>query len=114
MNYPCCESVRRIEAIPGDASTILGGECPIHGLTRWVARDQEPPGLGTIVFEDHIRAEIRVIGIGKIGFAFQSRYTKWEWVVLCEVKTRGDVRRICEAIGERMRDGLWDVIHRSQ
>lgn len=31
--YPCCEGVRRVERIPGDASTLLGGVCFIHGFT---------------------------------------------------------------------------------
>lgn len=31
--YPCCEAVRRIESVPGDATTLIGGECPIHGKT---------------------------------------------------------------------------------
>jgi hypothetical protein len=30
-DYPCCEAVQRVEEIPGEASTLVGGECPIHG-----------------------------------------------------------------------------------
>ena len=32
--YPCCERVRRIEAVPGNPATLLGGACPMHGLSR--------------------------------------------------------------------------------
>lgn len=31
QKYPCCEAARRIERIPGDASTLIGGDCPLHG-----------------------------------------------------------------------------------
>jgi uncharacterized protein YmfQ (DUF2313 family) len=34
MEYPCCEAVRRVEAVPGDATTLLGGWCRVHGLSR--------------------------------------------------------------------------------
>ena len=33
--YPCCEGVYRVEAVPGDARTLVGGICPVHG---WVNR----------------------------------------------------------------------------
>lgn len=29
---PCCEAMRRVESVPGDASTLIGWNCPIHGL----------------------------------------------------------------------------------
>lgn len=32
--YPCCEGARRIEARPGDATSLAGGICPIHGLSK--------------------------------------------------------------------------------
>jgi thymidylate synthase len=35
-NYPCCEGVVRVETVPGDATTLTGGQCPIHGAT-WFA-----------------------------------------------------------------------------
>jgi hypothetical protein len=31
--YPCCEAVCRVEAVQGDATTLLGGKCPVHGET---------------------------------------------------------------------------------
>lgn len=31
--YPCCEAVRRVESTPGDASTLLGGVCSVHGIS---------------------------------------------------------------------------------
>jgi hypothetical protein len=31
--YPCCEGVSRIERVPGDATTLEGGQCPRHGRT---------------------------------------------------------------------------------
>lgn len=31
--YPCCEGARRLERVPGDATTLCGGMCPVHGLT---------------------------------------------------------------------------------
>lgn len=33
MEYPCCEGARRIERVPGDASTLVGGWCPVHGTS---------------------------------------------------------------------------------
>lgn len=40
--YPCCEGARRVEAVPGDATTLLGGLCPNHGATRNVPRKPQP------------------------------------------------------------------------
>jgi thymidylate synthase len=34
-SYPCCEAVRRLERVPGDATTLYGGECPEHGRTYY-------------------------------------------------------------------------------
>lgn len=31
LEYPCCESVTRVETVSGDRSTLTGGVCPIHG-----------------------------------------------------------------------------------
>jgi hypothetical protein len=33
LAYPCCEGVRRIERVPGDAATLEGGQCRKHGRT---------------------------------------------------------------------------------
>lgn len=41
--YPCCEGVRRVEAVPGDATTLLGGLCPNHGATRNVPLKMKSP-----------------------------------------------------------------------
>lgn len=46
--FPCCEAVRRVERIPGDASTLLAGECPLHGDTLHLK------GLG--LFTPHVLA----------------------------------------------------------
>jgi hypothetical protein len=32
-SYPCCEAVQRVERVPGDATTLIGGKCTIHGTT---------------------------------------------------------------------------------
>lgn len=32
-DYPCCEAAVRIEGIPGNAETLLGGNCEVHGRT---------------------------------------------------------------------------------
>lgn len=40
LEYPCCEGARRIERVPGDATTLLGGSCPVHGLS--VNRKESP------------------------------------------------------------------------
>ena len=34
-DYPCCERVRRVERAPGDATTLTGGSCPLHGTTTF-------------------------------------------------------------------------------
>jgi hypothetical protein len=33
VTYPCCEGVQRVERVPGDATTLTGGVCPVHGNT---------------------------------------------------------------------------------
>jgi thymidylate synthase len=38
-SYPCCEAVRRLERVPGDATTLTGGICPEHGRTSVASRD---------------------------------------------------------------------------
>jgi len=30
---PCCEAMKRVETSPGDATTLVGWLCPVHGLT---------------------------------------------------------------------------------
>lgn len=38
LPYPCCEGVCRIESSPGDATTLTGGQCPIHGASFHLAK----------------------------------------------------------------------------
>jgi thymidylate synthase len=40
-NYPCCEGVRRVERVPGDATTLIGGSCPVHGATFYQAASKD-------------------------------------------------------------------------
>ena len=35
---PCCEAMCRVERVPGDATTLTGWDCPIHGRTTWSGR----------------------------------------------------------------------------
>jgi hypothetical protein len=37
--YPCCEAVQRVEKVPGDAATLQGGVCQVHGLSVCPDRD---------------------------------------------------------------------------
>ena len=61
--------------------------------------DSEQPELGTVIFEDKCRAEIRIIGVGRVGFVAQFPPHQWEWVLLREVSTLGDVRKLATALG---------------
>lgn len=39
LQYPCCEAVHRVELVPGDATTLVGGRCPIHGPSYYFAKE---------------------------------------------------------------------------
>ncbi len=52
-------------------------------------------------YDDRARAEIRVIGVGRLGFAMQAA-PDWRWMVLREVETREQVAKLCEALGYQM------------
>ena len=68
--------------------------------------DNEPfDHIGTVIFANDLRAETRVIGVGKLAFAMQSALTNWDWFVVREVETKGDVRKLCEALGYSMMFG---------
>ncbi len=43
QTYPCCEGVQRVEAIPGAAGTLLGGYCPVHGVSYNFSEEQDEP-----------------------------------------------------------------------
>jgi hypothetical protein len=69
------------------------------------ADDETPAQLG-IAYEHRTintyeRIEIRICGVCKIG-AFLNRGGKE--MFLCEVKTRGDVRRLCAALGVEVKE----------
>lgn len=38
---PCCEAMRRLESTPGDATTLRGWWCPIHGTRLTVAPGEQ-------------------------------------------------------------------------
>ncbi len=38
-DQPCCEAASRIEQIPGDASSLIGWACTIHGDTKFIKLD---------------------------------------------------------------------------
>lgn len=50
--YPCCMGARRVEAVPGNATTLLGGLCPNHGATRNVPRKPRPLLHAFVVMEE--------------------------------------------------------------
>ena len=62
-------------------------------------KDDEYPELGDVIYEDTCRAEIRIIGVNKLGFMTQFPPHNWGWVLLKEVKTLGEVRMLAEALG---------------
>lgn len=75
--YPCCERVRRVERVPGDATTLIEGFCPLHGETvvvREPVTEQAPPVPATgdvwlLVLED--MRQRREHGIEKYGVPVQ-------------------------------------------
>jgi len=45
---PCCEAIRRLETTPGDATTLIGWDCPVHGVTL-IGRPPEECDAPTVV-----------------------------------------------------------------
>lgn len=88
-----CELLDRAAA---DQSSFPRPACP---QTLAMPDDDEPAELGTVFISDECRAEVRIIGVGRIGFAIQYARAGFEWWMLREVKTNGDVRRLLAALG---------------
>ena len=63
------------------------------------ADDEELCEIGTYAFTDNARLEVRVEGIGRRAAYIQHFQNNWEWCYLRDVKTRGDLRRLCSALG---------------
>lgn len=56
--------------------------------------------IGTVIFDGDFRAECRIVG--RVGFAVQVNFG--EWVVLRDVQTTEQVKRLCDALGREYRD----------
>lgn len=69
------------------------GECLVR------RGDAECPDLGTVIFDDSCRAEIRIVGVGRLGFMAQFPPHHWDWVLLRDVTTLGEVRMLAKALG---------------
>ena len=63
--------------------------------------ENKPPYLGTIIYEDHCRAEIRVAGVNRLCFMAQFPPHHWDWVQLREISTLKEARDLCKALGYR-------------
>lgn len=63
------------------------------------ADDDEPiEFIGEVLETEWYRAEVRIIGVGRLGFAIRTIASEPKQVILREVKTKGEVRRLVEAL----------------
>ena len=78
---------------------------PMDGKWRMIHPPAEsdqnspPATIGTIIFEDTCRAEVRASEDGKLEFYAQFPQGSWDWIKLRDVETLKEVRELCNALG---------------
>lgn len=59
--YPCCELTVRVELLPGDSTTLIGGVCPRHGFSVMKLANIENAQRTQIFSYSRLKKELNVL-----------------------------------------------------